>query len=63
MSRINAYTTQKQGGVSIDIEGMCLDIITILKSTGQNKEQFLKDFSKMWDDCTVLSVVPKSAKN
>ena len=50
MERINAYTSKSEcGGVSIDVEGMVVDLVTVMKASGNSKEYFLGFVSDIFD--------------
>jgi hypothetical protein len=66
MERINAYTTATpggRGGVSVDVEGMLVDLITVLKASGYPKPEFLRMADSTWDAVAVSIRIPTAAKH
>jgi hypothetical protein len=64
MEGINAYSRPSpDGGVTVDVERMAVDLITALKASGANKETFLEMVGQMFDDVIVNVRIPKRAKN
>ena len=65
MDGINAYSRPAPDGkgVTVDIERMLVDLITVLKASGCTREQFLAMAGQTFDDVTVEIRVPPSAKN
>ena len=54
MDGIKGYSKPTpDGGISVDVEGMLVDAITILKATGHPKEACVADFGKLWDEVKV----------
>lgn len=54
MERTKAYATSYPGGVTYDIEGMALDLITLIKACRvMDKDTFLHGVAQMWDECEV----------
>lgn len=61
--RLNAYAKPSpRGGITVDVEGMSLDLIMVMKAGGTLKEDFIRDLSKMWDECKVSIEIPKGHK-
>jgi hypothetical protein len=64
MDRINAYTTRApDGSTSVDIEGMMVDLITIVKVGGVPKADFLDFAAEVFDEVTVNVSIPQRQKN
>lgn len=63
MERINAYTRPTQDGVTVDVEGMLVDLVTVMKAGGHSKEQFLALAAQVFDDVQVDIRIPKGHKN
>lgn len=64
MERIKAYSTPSpDGGVTVDIEGMLVDLITIVKAGGITKKIFLDQTSKTFDEVEVMVTIPDKNKN
>lgn len=64
MERINAYSTPTQdGGVSVDVEAMAVDLVTVFKAGGFPKADFLDWISEIFDNTQVQISIPNSAKN
>jgi hypothetical protein len=64
MERLNAYTTATpDGGVTVDVEGMLVDLITVLKASGHAKADFLRLADSTWDEVEVSIRIPNSAKH
>jgi hypothetical protein len=65
MEGINAYSRPAPDGkgVTVDVERMCLDLITVMKASGATKEIFLDMVSRMFDEVRVDVRIPKRAKN
>ena len=64
MERINAYCKPSpDGGVTVDIEGMMVDMITIVKAGGINKKAFLDKASKTFDEVEVKVEISKNKIN
>jgi hypothetical protein len=65
MEGINAYSrpTPDGKGVTVDVERMTVDLITVLKAGGYTKSAALGFVGKIFDDVTVKVRIPGSAKN
>ncbi len=64
MEGINAYSRPSpDGGIIIDVEAMCVDLITVAKASGATKEEFLEFVAKTFDEVRVDIRIPKRAKN
>jgi hypothetical protein len=64
MEGINAYSRPSpDGGVTVDVERMTVDLITVLKAGGFTKEATLEFVGKIFDEVTVTVRIPASAKN
>jgi hypothetical protein len=64
MDGINAYSRPApDGGITVDVERMCLDLITVMKASGATKEIFLDMVARMFDEVRVDVRIPKRAKN
>ncbi len=62
--RINAYCRPgPTGGVTIDVEGMAIDLIMACKAGGIPKDAFLRQLAETWDQVKVEIAIPPSAKN
>lgn len=60
---ISGYSRPSQdGGVTIDVESMMLDLIMVIKAGGIPKAEFINEFSKMFDECHVEINIPKEHK-
>ena len=63
MDRINAYITPSDdGGITVDVEGMTVDLVTIMKATGGNREAFLKFVGDIYDAVEVTITIPDEHK-
>ncbi len=61
---INAYSrANSQGGVTVDVERMLVDLITVLKASGFTKEHFQNFAVATWDAVKVEVSIPRLAKN
>ena len=64
MDRLNAYTTPTQsGGVTVDIEGALVDVVTVCKASGCDRAAFMAMVGEIFDAVRVEIVVPHGAKN
>jgi hypothetical protein len=62
--RLQAYSTQTaDGGVQLDLKGMAIDLIAMIKGEGHSKEMFLQMLGELWDDVTVEIDIPNKNKN
>ena len=61
--RIDAYTKPSLDGkgVSIDVEGMAVDLITVMKANGLTRESFIEGMGQFWDAIEV-QVTPPGGK-
>lgn len=62
-ARFNAYARPTPQGLSIDTEGMMVDLITFLKVGGMTKTEFLLEADHMWDEVEVELYIPNASKN
>jgi hypothetical protein len=65
MEGINAYSRPSPDGkgMTVDVERMAVDLITVLKAGGFTKEAAIEFVGKIFDDATVTVRIPASAKN
>ena len=65
MERINAYSRPSPDGrgVTVDTERMLVDLITVMKATGETKESFLAWAAQTFDAVQIEIRVPPGAKN
>jgi hypothetical protein len=64
MHRANAYATPAaDGGVNIDVEGMMVDLIAIVKTGGITRDMLLDKIREMWNEVQVEVTIPNEAKN
>jgi len=65
MEGINAYSRPSPDGreVTVDVERMLVDLITVMKTGGSTKEQFLEWAAQTFDAVQVEVRVPPAAKN
>jgi hypothetical protein len=64
MEGINAYSRRSpDGGITVDVERMAVDLITVMKAAGATKEIFLDMIGRTFDEVTVNVTIPKRAKN
>lgn len=65
MNRIQAYSTPNPDnkGVTVDVEGMMVDLVTICKAGGYTKEMFLAFAAGTFDEVRVEIKIPKANKN
>lgn len=51
---MNAYTSRNStGGMSIDVEGMMVDLITIMKATGHTEQMLIDTVKELWPQVEV----------
>lgn len=51
---MNAYTSRNStGGMSIDVEGMMVDLITIMKATGHTEQMLIDMVKELWPQVEV----------
>ena len=64
LSRIGAYTTTNEDGITIDTLGMMLDVIALAKTSGVGKQEFLAKVAEIFDDLNVerLDLLPTGSK-
>lgn len=54
MERINAYSRPDgKGGIIVDLEGMAVDVVTVAKGAGYDREQFLANMAQTFDEVQV----------
>ncbi len=65
MEGLNAYSRPAPDGkgVTIDVEQMLVDLITVLKASGWQKRQFQRFVDATWNEVVVEVRIPNSAKN
>lgn len=64
MEGMEAYSRAgSDGSVIVDVERMCVDLITVMKASGATKETFLDLVSRTFDEVRVEIRIPKRAKN
>jgi hypothetical protein len=65
MERLNAYTRPAADGkgITVDVEGMLVDLITVLKASGCAKDEFLAMAGGVFDEVTVNIRIPPASKN
>jgi hypothetical protein len=64
MEGINAYSRRSpDGGVSVDVERMAGDLVTVMKAAGATKELFLDMIGRTFDEVKVEVRIPNRAKN
>lgn len=65
MHRLQAYTRPAPNGkdVVVDVEGITIDLITVLKATGMLKASFHDLIDQTWDAVEVSIEIPSSLKN
>jgi hypothetical protein len=65
MEGINAYSRPSPDGkgVTVDVERMAVDLITVMKAAGATKDTFLHMIANMFDEVRVEVRIPKRAKN
>jgi hypothetical protein len=64
MEGINAYSRPSpDGGITVDVERMAVDLITVMKASGATKELFLDMIGRTFDEVSVNVRIPKRAKN
>ncbi len=64
MDGINAYSRPSpDGGITVDVESMLVDLITVMKASGATKEIFLDMVAKTFEEVRVDVRIPKRAKN
>lgn len=65
MERLNAYSKPTpDGGVSVDAEGMMVDLVTVAKAAGcPSKAEFLEFAGEIWDKVKVQIKIPNDQKN
>lgn len=63
--RISAYSRPSPDGkgVIVDVEGMLVDAIMIVKGTGGKKDEYLAHVARVWDEVDVQITLPKSGKH
>lgn len=62
MSRLNAYSkpTADGEGLNVDIEGMLVDMVMILKASGCQRKEFIKMVEEVWAELIVEVKIPKN---
>ncbi len=65
MEGLNAYSRPGPDGkgVTVDVERMLVDLITVLKAGGWQKRQFHRVVDATWNEVVVDVRIPNSAKN
>lgn len=65
MNRISAYTTNDpvNKGVVVDVNGMMVDIITVLKASGLPLDLTLERFTQLWNEVQVTVHIDPKLKN
>lgn len=64
MERLNAYSRKVQGGgISVDIEGMAVDLVTVCKAGGMSGHTFRDLMLELWTKVEVEVTIPKSQQN
>jgi hypothetical protein len=64
MKGIQGYSTPNaDGGVTVDVEGMLVDAITVLKAGGCPEQEAKDMFAQIWRDCHIEISIPKRQKN
>lgn len=64
MHRINAYCREEaEGGLSVDAEGMLVDLVTVWKSGGRTREEFDEFVNSVYDEVHVSVEIPDELKN
>lgn len=59
--RMQAYTTpEPNGDITIDCEGMAVDLVTALKIIKTDKAEFLHRLSVLWDEIEVIVKEPNA---
>lgn len=60
---INAYSRPNgQGGVTVDIEMMLVDLITVVKAGGYQKREFDQFVKETWNAVQIEVTIPDRAK-
>jgi hypothetical protein len=63
VKRISAYTTPSVGGgVTFDVEGMMVDMVTLMKASEWPKEWAASMLSAVWDDVDVQVSIPEKSE-
>lgn len=60
---IKAYARPSQGGVTIDVEAMIVDLITVYKASGHTLDQLQGLIAETWPQVEVRVEIPKGTKN
>jgi hypothetical protein len=64
MEGINAYSRRSpDGGITVDVERMAVDLITVMKAAGADKDTFLDMLGRTFDEVKVEVRIPNRAKN
>ena len=64
MDRLNAYcSSDGNGGVKVDVEGIIVDLITLYKASGNSKDNLITQIEELWPEVHVSISIPSKAKN
>jgi len=64
MDGIKGYSRPSpHGGVTVDVETMLVDLITVHKAGGTTKEAFMKLCEWTWGEVSVNTSLPSNKKN
>ena len=62
MERLNAYSTRVPGGTKVDVEGMAVDLVSVMKAFGCPRHEFLELMAQTWDSVEVAVDYSKVTK-
>jgi len=63
MERLNAYVLKSEGGrMLIDVEGIIVDLVTVFKLTGKEREELIAMIDEIWPAVKVTIKIPKEEK-
>jgi hypothetical protein len=62
-TRLNAYSRPTADGVTVDVELMMLDLITVLKASGVPLRPLLEKIADLYTEVEVEINIPNSKKN
>lgn len=64
MGGLAGYTSPlPNGGVTVDVERMAVDLITVMKAAGATKDTFLDLIGRMFEEVHVSVKIPGRAVN
>jgi hypothetical protein len=63
MQGIRGYSRPSPNGVTVDTQAMMVDLITVLKGGGVDREQAISAWTATWDQVDVTVSIPANVKN